>query len=194
MKFLIALIMLVASVTAFAQKRIVSIDAFDLNYTAGLMFSDKSGDHDEDSTTLRVNLNYAQVIAQYPQLMWRGEFHWNRYEDDENDELISAFGVAGGIIFNLQENDIKNSAFGGASIGLERMAIEQGRDDEDGFNWSLKFEGGKRWDMGSYSATNISYAPTIEIEIKRYGGGIRDEFYKRGTDIKLNFLKFDILF
>jgi len=55
-------------------------------------------------------------------------------------------------------------------------------------------EGGKRWDMGQYSVANISYAPTVSLQLKRYGGNIRNEYFTSGTDFRINFLKFDILF
>lgn len=197
MKFFVVLILLVSSMAASAQKRIVSIDAFDLSYTGGLVFRSDNGKGsypDNDETNLRLNLNFAQVMEQYPQLMWKGEFHWNRVTKDDPDTEASVFGVAGGVLFNLDANDIKNTVFAGGAIGLERMTIDDGMDDESGFNLIFKVEGGKRWDMGQYAQTNISYAPTIALEFRRYGGGIRDEFYTNGHEIKLNFLKFDILF
>ena len=66
--------------------------------------------------------------------------------------------------------------------------------DNSGFNFSLKLEGGKRFDLGQYSVANISYAPTIALTLKRYGGDIRDEFFKSSRELAFHFLKFDILF
>ena len=198
MKFLALVFVMLASLNSFAQSRIVSIDAFDVSYTGGLLFkndSAKKNRSDREETTLRLNLNYAQTIPQYVGLMWKGEFHWNRTDIDQNsDSLESTFGVAGGFLYNFQAEDIKNAFFGATQLGLERMTIESGNDEESGFNLYLKLEAGKRWDMGQYASTNISYAPTVELMFKRYGGDIRDEFYSNGHEIRLNFLKFDILF
>jgi hypothetical protein len=58
----------------------------------------------------------------------------------------------------------------------------------------LYFEGGKRWDLGTYSVANISYSPSVDFKYTRYGGDIREEFFTSGTDFRINFLKFDILF
>lgn len=194
MKFLLALVVLVTSVVASAQTRIVSIDAFDYSYTGGLVFkSDKAKrGSDRDETTFRFNLNYAQSIEQYVGLMWKAKAYLNRADVDNT--LESALGAAGGFLYNFQADDVKNSFFAGIMGGLERMTIDDGTDDESGFNMFFDLEGGKRWDMGEYAKINLSYAPSVAFTGKRYGGGIRDEFYKTGSELKFNFLKFDILF
>jgi hypothetical protein len=198
MKSLLAIVMLMTSVAAFAQKSIVSIDAFDLSYTGGLLIKSdngKKGVKDRDETNFRFNLNYAQNLEPYIGLMWKAKFFYNREDVDwASDSLYSSFGGAGGFLYNFQAEDIKNSFFAGAMLGLERATIDIGPNDESGFNFFADFEGGRRWDMGRYAKINISYAPSVAFTWKRYGGGIRDELFKTGTELKLNFLKFDILF
>jgi hypothetical protein len=195
MKFLMGIIALVTCLSVSAQTRIVSIDAFDMSYTGGVLFKSDKGQKlkDKDETTLRLNLNYAQN-TQYVGLMLKAALHWNRNEIDvgSEDSLDSAFGASAGALYNLEDQDIKNSIFFGGRLGVERATIEIDNKDESGFNLFLIGEFGKRWDLGQYSVANISYAPTVEVMIKRYGGNIRDEFYKSGTELK--FLKFDILF
>lgn len=211
-KAVLALAVLLVSSVSFAQNeiettaplsssntsRIVTIDAFDLSYTGGLKFaSDKgSGSSDRDTSTFRLNLNYAQNWDQYVGVMWKGEFHFNRADVDYKgfDSLASEFGFAGGFIYNFNAEDIKNSFLASAMVGLERMTIKYGPDDNTGFNLSLKLEGGKRFDLAQYSTANISYAPTVALLFKRYGGDIREEFFKSRSEIAFNFLKFDILF
>lgn len=198
MKLLLAFILLLGSLSALAQKRIVSIDAMDLSYTGALSFRhDEGKDDDRDTTTFKFNLNYAQNIEEYVGLMWKAQAYWNRVDVDfgGNDSLESTFGAAGGVLYNFQADDVKNSIFAGAHAGLERATYEfPGGDDEAGFNLFVGFEAGKRWDLGSYSVANISYAPTIAFSLKRYGGDIRDEYFKNSRELKFNFLKFDILF
>lgn len=198
MKLLIALLVLISAGIASAQTRIVSIDAFDLSYTGGILLKKdnaKSGD-DREETTFKLNLNYAQTMPEYVGLMWKAMAYWNRQSVNYNgDSLDNRFGAAGGFLYNFQAEDIKNSFFGGAMAGIERQTLEYPhQDDQAGFNFFMIFEGGKRWDLGSYASTNISYAPTIALQWKRYGGDIRDEIFKTGTELRLNFLKFDILF
>ena len=198
MKVLIALIVMVMSTTAFAQKRVVSVDAFDLAYSSGLSFKHDSGKGpDRDSTNFRLNLNYAQSIEQYVGLMWKAQMNFNREDVDFGglDTFYSSYGLAGGLLYNFQAEDIKNSFLAGGSLGVERATYEYGSsDDESGFNLFMQLEAGKRWDLGSYSVANISYAPTIAVLFKRYGGDIRDEYFKSGNEIRFNFLKFDVLF
>lgn len=198
MKMLVLLIAFVMSSAAFAVNQIVSIDAFDLSYTGGLMFKSddaKKGRKDREESSFNINLNYARDWEPYVGLMWKAKAYFNREDVDWNsDTLISRFGAAGGIIYNFQADDVKNSFFAGAMLGLERATIEIGNDDESGFNIFTDFEGGKRWDLGQYAKINIAYAPSVAFTWKRYGGGIRDEFFKTGTELKFNFLKFDILF
>lgn len=198
MKLLIAVLVLVSASFASAQTRIVSIDAFDFSYTGGILIKKdnaKSGD-DYEETTFKLNLNYAQAMPEYVGLMWKAMAFWNREDIDyQGDSLNNRFGAAGGFLYNFQAEDIKNSFLAGSMAGIERQTLEvNGRDDEAGFNFFVLFEGGKRFDMGSYASANISYAPTLSFQWKRYGGDIRDELFKTGTELKINFLKFDILF
>ncbi len=198
MKFLLGFVLFALSLSALAQTRVVSIDAFDLAYTGGIMLKhDKTvSGSDRNQTNFRFNLNFAQNLEQYVGLMWKAQFHLNRDDVDygSNDSLTSTFGASGGLLYNFQPDDIKNSFMAGAQFGLERSTFEIGGDDESGVNMYLDLEGGKRWDLGKYSMANISYAPTVDFVLKRYGGDIRDHFFKSGHEIKLNFLKFDILF
>jgi hypothetical protein len=198
MKVLIAIIAMVVTSSVFAQKRVVSVDAFDLAYSSGLSLKHDSGDApDRDTATFRLNLNYAQLFEQYVGLMWKAQLNFNR-EDTEfgkTDTFESSYGVAGGLLYNFQPEDIKNSFLAGVSVGMERMSVEYGSlGEESGFNVFGQIEGGKRFDLGSYSVANISYAPTISALFKRYGGDIRDEYFRSGSDIRFNFLKFDVLF
>jgi hypothetical protein len=198
MKLLIAAFVLAASSFSFAQNRIVSIDAFDFSYTGGLLIkSDKADGPDRDETTFRLNLNYAQNWDQYVGVMWKGRAYINRQEVDQsgNDVVQSSWGAAAGALYNFQNDNIKESFFAGALLGIERATFENnGKNDQSGFNFFTDLEFGKRFDLGQYSAANISYAPTFAITLKRYGGDIRDDYYKSGNEIKFNFLKFDILF
>lgn len=197
MKFLLALVLLVSSVIASAQSRIVSIDAFDLSYTGGLLIKSDSGKGaDRDETTFRVNLNYAQNWDQYVGVMWKAKAFINREDVDwGGDSLVSTWGAAGGFLYNFQAENIKESFFAGALVGIERMTLEQGGlDDQSGFNIFTDLEVGKRFDLGQYSVANISYAPTFVLTLKRYGGDLRDDYFRSGNEIKINFLKFDILF
>jgi hypothetical protein len=199
MKIALILLILMTSINLFAQTRIVSLDAFDTSYTGGLLIKTdkaKTGSDYEESN-FRLNLNYAQSIEQYVGLMWKAQAFLNRrdYEFRGSDTLDSRWGAAVGALYNFQHEDIKNSFLASGSVGLERQALEiAGGDDEAGFNLFFLFEGGKRWDMGHYAKLNVSYAPTVSFQWKRYGGDLRDEYFKSGTEFRINFLKFDVLF
>lgn len=198
MKTLVLLLVVLSSAMASAQTKIVSIDAFDLAYSGGLSFKHDNGKNDDrDTTTLKLNLNYAQNFEQYVGLMWKAQVHINREEVDFGslDGFESSYGVAGGLLYNFQPDDIKNSILAGLNVGVERATYEYGSaDDESGFNFFFQAEAGKRFDLGTYSVANISYAPTVLVEFKRYGGDIRDEYFTSGSDVRFNFLKFDVLF
>lgn len=198
MKLLVVLLVSLFTVASYAQSKIVSIDAFDMAYSGGLSFKHNKGkDDDRDVTTFKFNLNYAQNVEQYVGLMGKAQAYWNREDIDfgSNDSLTSELGLGGGILYNFQADDIKNSIMAGVIVGVERATYEfAGGDDKSGFNLFLNLEAGKRWDMGSYSVANISYAPTISLNLKRYGGDIRDDYFTSSRDLRFNFLKFDILF
>ncbi len=198
MRILVILAALLCVAAAKAQDRIISIDATQLSYAGALVFKSDKGKgstEDRDTNEFKLNLNFAQKLADYPQLMIKGIGRIERtHEDQGPDATNSIWAFSGGVLFNHDAADIKNSMFAGAQVGVEWQTIDNYTDDESGLNLTLGVEAGKRWDMGSYSVANISYAPSLELMYRRYGGDIRDEFYTSGTEIKLNFLKFDILF
>ena len=198
MKSLIFLLVFMTSLAVSAQSKIVTIDAFDLSYTGGLLIKNDNGDGpDREENTFRLNLNYAQNFEQYVGLMWKARLYINR-EDTEyrsNDYQETRWGGAVGLIYNFQPDNIKESFFSGGLVGIERATYEIGNlDDKSGFNFFTDLEAGKRFDMGSYSVANISYSPSLAITLKRYGGDLRDDYFRTGSEIKFNFLKFDILF
>lgn len=198
MRILVLIVALVCVSAAKAQDRLVSIDAFDLSYAGGLVFKNfdtKRGD-DRHVNDFQVKLNYAQTIQSWsPNIMGKGIFRIGRTHDDYGANTTnSVWALNGGLLYNVDAADIKNSWFTGAQVGVEWQTIDDGTNDESGMNMVFGVEGGKRWDMGRYATTAISYAPTLELLYRRYGGDIRDEFYKSGTEFKINFLKFDIMF
>lgn len=198
MKPVFILLFLFVTSTAFAQSRIVSVDAFDLSYVGGLAFRHDDGKRsDRHETDFRLKLNYAQNWEEYMGLMWKMQVNLERLNRDfgSSDVFQSSYGVAGGFLFNHEYDNVKNSAFVGALVGVERMTLDYaGVKEKSGFNIFTTLEGGKRWDLGQYSVANITYAPSVSVTFKRYGGGIRDDYFRTGNDVRLNFLKFDILF
>jgi len=198
-KIVLAALILLSSLTVSAQSRLVSVDAFDLAYTGGLLFKsdDAKSGKDRNESKFRLNLNYAQNLPEYVGLMWKARIKFDRSDVDwgSYDEFASTYGVAGGVLYNFTANDVKNSFYTGALVGIERQTIDtSAQSQETGYNFALDLEAGKRWDLGSYSVANIAYAPSVSFTVKRYGGDIRDEYFKSGTELKLNFLKFDVLF
>ncbi len=199
MKILVLFAALLCVAAARAQNRIVSVDAFQLGYSGGLMFKKDSGKgdtKDRDQNQFKVNANFAQTINEYPNLMFKGVARIERnHLDQGGDTTNSVWALSAGVVVNHDASDIKNSMFAGVLVGGEWETIDvQGQDDENGLNIVFNAEAGKRWDMGHYAMANISYAPTFEFVFRRYGGGIRDEYYTSGTELKINFLKFDVLF
>jgi len=197
-KLLVLFVALLCVAAARAQSRIVSVDAFQLGYSGGLNFKSDSGRKDvkdRDANEFKLNANFAQTIKEYPNTMFKGVARYQReHVDQGKDTTNSIFALSGGVILNHDAQDIKNSMFVGAQLGVEWQRMDMGSDDESGLNMVFSAEAGKRWDMGRYAMANISYAPTLEFVFRRYGGGIRDEFYTSGTEFKINFLKFDVLF
>lgn len=199
MKLIIAALVLISSVVATAEtNRIVSIDAFDLSYTGGFLLKSDNAKHgtNRTETQFKFNLNYAQDLNNVDGLMVKGMAFFNREKSKWGTETLeSNLGAAAGLLYNFDHTDVKNSFFAGGLAGLERSRMEgRGSGRKTGVNLFLIAEAGKRWDLGRYSVVNISYAPTVSFEFTRYGGAIRKKYFTSGTELKLNFLKFDILF
>jgi hypothetical protein len=200
MRSLLLLLALIGIVTAArAQNYIVSVDAFELGYTGGLLLKSDDGagsTKDKDETDFRLRLNMAGKLTGYENLMWRASARIlrNTLDQGTTDTKNSVWGAYGGILYNHEPSNLRNSIFASAGIGLEMQSLDDGSRDETGINIVLPFEAGKRWDMAEYAASTLAYAPSVEFLYRRYGGDLRDEFYKSGTELKFNFLKFDFLF
>jgi hypothetical protein len=199
MKSIIAALVLISSFVATAEtNKIVSIDAFDLSYTGGLMIKSdnaKKGTN-RTATEFKFNLNYAQDLNNVDGLMIKGMAFFNREKSKWGTETLeSNLGAAAGLLYNFDPTDVKNSFFAAGLAGLEKSKMEgRGCSRKSGVNLFLINEAGKRWDLGRYSVVNISYAPTVSFEYTRYGGAIRKNYFTSGTELKFNFLKFDVLF
>lgn len=200
MKSIMAALVLMSSfmVQAANTNRIVSVDAFDLSYTGGLVFKNDNAKHgtNRSATQFKFNLNYAQDLTNQDGLMIKGLAYFNREKSKWGVETLdSNLGAMIGLLYNLDYTDVRNSAFASALVGLESNKMEgRGGSRKSGINFLLTAEAGKRWDLGRYSVVNISYAPTVALEYTRYGGQIRKNYFTSGTELKFNFLKFDILF
>ena len=197
MKLLVLLVALFCVAAARAE-RIISIDSDTLSYTGALNFKSDSGakgKNDRDTNEFGLKLNFAQTLSEYPQLMIKGIGRYERQNVDygATDRTNTVFALSGGLLFNGDHKDIANSMFAGFQFGVEHQNLDLNR-SESGLNFTLGVEAGKRWDMGKFSMTKISYAPTFEFLVRRYGGDIRKEYFTNGTELKLNFLKFDVLF
>lgn len=198
MKVLVLLMSLLVAGSSFAQSKLVSVDAFDLSYVGGLAFRHDDGKRsNRHETDFRLKLNYAQNWEEYVGLMWKAQINFDRLNRNfgSSDVFESTFGLSGGFLYNFAADDIKNSFYTGLLVGAERATYEYpGVKEKSGYNLFFTAEGGKRWDLGRFSVANISYAPSVSFTFKRYGGGIRDDYFKRGNELRFNFLKFDILF
>ena len=196
MKLLVLLVALFCVAAARAE-RIISIDSDTLSYTGALNFKSDSGaknKSDRDTNEFGLKLNFAQTLTGYPQLMFKGIGRYERQTVDYGSEKTnSIFALSGGLLYNVDHQNIANSIFAGFQFGFEHQKLNLGS-SESGLNLTLGVEAGKRWDMGKFSMTKISYAPTVEFLVRRYGGDIRSEYFTNGTELKLNFLKFDVLF
>lgn len=198
MRTLILIVSLFLTCSAFAQSRIVSLDAYDFSYVGGLVFRHDNGKNaNRNETDFRLKLNYAQSMEEYVGVMWKVAVDFERLNRDfgSSDSFQSSYGLRGGFLFNFDAEKIKDSFFTGVMVGAERMTLDYpGVKSKSGFNVLLDLEAGKRWDLGQYSVANISYAPSVAVAFKRYGGGLRDDYFKNGNEVRFNYLKFDILF
>lgn len=197
MKLLVLLVALFCVAAARAE-RIISIDSDTLSYTGALNFKSDSGAKnkpDRDTNEFGLKLNFAQTLTGYPQLMFKGIGRYQRSSTDygTTDTTNTIFALSGGLLFNVDHKDVANSMFAGFQFGVEHQNLDIST-QESGLNLTLGVEAGKRWDMGKFAMSKISYAPTFEFLVRRYGGDIRKEYFTNGTELKLNFLKFDVLF
>ena len=195
MKIFILLALISSSV--FAQTKLVTIDGTDFSYVGSLIYKHDNAKHgtDHDSNTFKLHVNYAQAIESQPNIMLRGAIKLERENTEQAgpDTTNSVTAIAAGAIVNFEE-DTKNSMFAGGMVGLEYQVIDTGAQDESGNNIYVDGVFGKRWSLGEYSAANISYAPTFNLILRRYGGDIRKNLYTSNREIQFNFLKFDIFF
>jgi hypothetical protein len=73
------------------------------------------------------------------------------------------------------------------------MTTDDGDDTTSSTAQHIVINLGKRFSLGQIGMANVSYAPSFSYSMITYGGDIAD-IYVSATDMKIDFIKFDVLF
>lgn len=209
-KLILAVLVSAFSVVASAQenqpKHIISIgtDGFGWSGSAQTFDWDKntSGIKDHDSSRSKLELNYSYV---FPNRVMLGalvtvesseseikDLAGNKTKSEENNSEI---GISLGYNFN---EDVYNSWWiqGILSSGRSEEITKDSTGKEE-FDYSYKafyINAGKRINLDSWGLKNISYNPSISIATAKVSGDAEDAGLETLTQVRINIIKFDILF
>lgn len=195
MKRILATLVAVCSLNVMAADKLVTIDGDMLAHFGNYIMRDwagKTSANDTEVTSFDIDVNMAWKVQSQ---LWVGAVLGYATDETEvngstfTDETTMKYGVRA--IYDLG-SDSKNTLYVGASYIMNN--VEDSEDDTDNTYTRLGLEFGKR--MGSFAklaGANVTYAPSIEYRMVSFGDDAEDT-YDDGTEIKLNIVKFDILF
>lgn len=191
--------MTLASVTAFANhNHLVTFDGDMLKHYANFVtgtLDGANGGADTDYDKLNLSVNYAWKV--HSNIFVGGLLSYGSAEYEtgpsKNEVDSQSYGVR--VIYDLS-TDHANSMYGILSYVVETEEDKTGatvNSDEEYKYTTLEF--GKRFGNFTHLAgMNVTYAPSIsytmvDFKDKTPGGASRD-----GSEIRLNLIKFDVLF
>ncbi|MBL7663616.1 MAG: outer membrane beta-barrel protein [Bacteriovoracaceae bacterium] len=190
MKNLIAALVLVGSVSAFAQDK--NMVSFDLGGIGALYSSTtvEKAAGDEDTTTMNILVNYAWKVHSNVQVKAILGYATEEVEDQTgttSDATMMTYGV--GAIWNF-DTDFKKSLYVGASYVIQNIEEDVAATEED--STAIVLEVGKRMSLGSIGAANFNWSPSFAYQVAGSVDDGTEDADKTGWT--LNILKIDVLF
>lgn len=205
---------LILSFNVFAEGEAVSSpkhqitfgnDSFGWDGSSTATDTDKSlGIKDFSLSEGNFNLNYAYQV--FPQFQIGAEISSSteeqeikyeaggKYTDEDSTTTFAAF-----ITYNTNE-DLNNSFFITASLGKSIVKSET-KDTSDGSKTDSKYDAsiisgalGKRFSMQKLGIQNLVYSPKISFVSAKIGGDLEDEGVNSAFQVKIDVLRFDLLF
>jgi opacity protein-like surface antigen len=202
-----SLLVMASSVLAQDQpKHIISIGTDGFGWSGlGQVFEwdkDESGIKEHKYSEGSLKLNYSYVFESRFMLGFElsNETSKNEQEDTAGDKTTdetttSEIGVSIGYNFN---QDIYRSwwikgALGSGKYKNETKEAGVKTDFEYGYT-SFTISGGKRVSLESWGLKNLSYNPSIAITSAKISGDAEDAGLETARQVKLEIIKFDVLF
>jgi hypothetical protein len=201
MKKFIALAVAVFSMSALANKHMVTLTGFDNGFNSADQSlalvhstgSEQGASGNENTSTKRLNLNYAYAITDSFQIGANYKMNKELTSGDvaaAGDETTS-YGLQ--VIYNFahQLHDTNYLA-----VKYDMMKAEEsdttGDDGWETNTWTV--EAGHRFSMGTVWGMNFNYSPSVSLAFSNtdYDASGSDE--SSTTDFTLNVVKFDVLF
>jgi hypothetical protein len=193
MKKLLCAVIALASVSAFAQKSMVTLSGYENDrQDRSLDFTNITGGSSHDNTS-NIALNYAYAVTDAVQVgVLYKKFKETSGGDIDTDGDQTTMGVQA--IYNFA-GKLTDTFYAALHYDMLNSKESDTTPDDDYKTNTLGLEYGHRWSLGSLGGLNVSYSPSATLAFSKTTAGdddvTNDESF---TSVTLNFVKFDVLF
>jgi hypothetical protein len=205
MKKLLCAVIALTSVSAFAQKSMVTLSGYETGdrQDRSLDFTNVTGGSGHDNTSnLAINYAYAVTDALQVGVLYK------KFKATSGDDLQLSDDGRGGdqttmgvqVIWNFA-NKLTDTSYVAVHYDMlnskETDLDSDGNDiaDNDFKTNTLGLEYGHRFSLGTLGGMNFNYSPSATLAFAKTNGGDTDVIDDQSTtSVTLNFVKFDVLF
>lgn len=187
MKKLLVGLLTLTSLSAFAQRHMVTLEGYEDDRSDNTRSLDlyrshggNSGSGNHENTTSYA-FNYAFAITG----AWQAGALYRNVEEEVSDTDSETWGVFGIYNFSHQVTDTHYLA-----LKYEMQENEAAANKSETDTWSLEF--GHRFTLGTIWSMNYSWSPSLELAFAKTDPKSGDDYGM--TTWKLNVLKVDVLF
>ena len=191
MKKLIAIAIATLSLSAYAQKSMVTLSGFEQDDHAARSLNLEFG-HDKSESTQNFAVNYAYAVTDAVQV---GLNYGQNITKTHGDiafagDKTKKMGLQA--IYNFA-NKLTDTSYAAVHYDTVKSYESEANDDEAKTNtWG--FEYGHRFSLGNLMGLNVNYSPSATLAFNKVTSDLDADDDTSATNFTLNFVKFDVLF
>lgn len=195
MKTLLAIVVLATSVSAFAQKHMVTLTGYETGERTdrSLDFAHSNGGNGANKENeSNIALNYAYAVTD----AWQVGASYKKYKLETGGEVATVgdesetIGLQ--VIYNIAGR-LTDTSYVAVHYDMNELEDSQGAKDGSETNiWGLEF--GHRFLLGKLAGMDFNYSPSATASVANTDFNASGSDEASTTSVTINFVKFDVLF
>ena len=181
MKKLLVAVLALTTVSAFAQKSLITFGSFGDAGNSGTFDVSNSTEDKNDTSTTNVMVNYTYAISDS---FMAGVKVGNYAQGDTSVANYTTTGVQ--FYYNL-DGTVNDTCYVGLHYTMKDM-------DTDDKTTTTALEYGHRFAVGSWKGFNLAFSPSISYSMATTDYDLASKDDLKETSLSWNWIKFDVLF